>query len=195
MNNIDKQYQQLLQDILDFGVEKKDRTGAGTKSIFGYSIRHNMSEGFPLLTTKKMAWKTMVTELIWFLRGDTNIKFLIDNNCHIWNGDAYKRYHTVMNSDDYIENWVEPGKEREEARKNKGNNGYTKEEFINEIKTDDEFSEMWGLKIEERELSEEEGNEIRDIQYQPDEFRYLDNYRAVYDRFIDSIDNKKYMNV
>jgi hypothetical protein len=71
-------------------------------------------------------------------------------------GAAYKRYHTVMNSDEWIENWVEPGKKRDDARKNKGNNGYTKEEFINEIKTDDEFSEMWGLKIEERELSLEE---------------------------------------
>jgi len=71
-------------------------------------------------------------------------------------GAAYKRYHTVMNSDEWIENWVEPGKKRDDARKNKGNNGYTKEEFINEIKTDDEFSERWGLKIEERELSSDE---------------------------------------
>jgi thymidylate synthase len=92
MNKLDKQYQQLLQDIIDYGVEKKDRTGTGTKSIFGYTIRHNMSEGFPLLTTKKMAWKTMVTELLWFLRGDTNIKFLVDNGCNIWNGDAIKNY-------------------------------------------------------------------------------------------------------
>jgi thymidylate synthase len=144
MNNLDKQYQRLLQDIIDYGVEKTDRTGTGTKSIFGYTIRHNMKEGFPLLTTKKMAWKSIVIELLWFLKGDTNIKYLVDNDCHIWNGDAYKRYHTVMNSDDYIENWVEPGKEREEARKNKGNNGYTKEEFINEIKTDDEFAKKWG---------------------------------------------------
>jgi thymidylate synthase len=94
MNNIDKQYQQLLQDILDYGVEKKDRTGTGTKSIFGYTIRHNMQEGFPLLTTKKMAWKTMVTELLWFLRGDTNIQFLWDNNCHIWDGDYKKSGRT-----------------------------------------------------------------------------------------------------
>ena len=144
MNNIDKQYQNLLQDILDNGLEKKDRTGTGTISVFGRQIRHKMSEGFPLLTTKKMAWKTMVTELLWFLRGDTNIKFLVDNGCHIWDGDAYKRYHTTMNSDDYIENWVEPGEKREEARKNKGSNGYTKEEFINEIKTDDEFAKHWG---------------------------------------------------
>jgi len=94
MNNIDKQYQQLLQDILDYGVEKKDRTGTGTKSIFGYTIRHNMKEGFPLLTTKKMAWKTIVTELMWFLRGDTNIKYLWDNNCHIWDGDYKKSGRT-----------------------------------------------------------------------------------------------------
>ena len=92
MNNLDKQYQALLQDILDNGVQKSDRTGTGTISVFGRQIRHKMSEGFPLLTTKKMAWKTMVTELLWFLRGDTNIKYLVDNDCHIWDGDAYKNY-------------------------------------------------------------------------------------------------------
>ena len=92
MNNLDKQYQSLLQDILDNGVEKKDRTGTGTISVFGRQIRHKMSEGFPLLTTKKMPFKTIVTELLWFLRGDTNIKYLVDNNCHIWDGDAYKGY-------------------------------------------------------------------------------------------------------
>ena len=78
MNTIDSKYQELLQDILDNGVEKTDRTGTGTISVFGRQIRHNMRQGFPLLTTKKMAWKTMVTELLWFLRGDTNIKFLLD---------------------------------------------------------------------------------------------------------------------
>ena len=92
MNNIDKQYTALLQDILDNGVEKKDRTGTGTISVFGRQIRHKMSEGFPLLTTKKMPFKTITTELLWFLRGDTNIKFLVDNDCHIWDGDAYKNY-------------------------------------------------------------------------------------------------------
>jgi len=94
MNNIDRQYKELLDHILHFGVDKKDRTGTGTKSVFGWQIRHNMKEGFPLLTTKKMAWKTMVTELIWFLRGDTNIKFLHDNNCHIWDGDYEKSGRT-----------------------------------------------------------------------------------------------------
>jgi thymidylate synthase len=97
MNNLDKQYQELLQTIIDFGVEKKDRTGTGTKSIFGYRIRHKMSNGFPLLTTKKMAWKSIVTELLWFLRGDTNIKFLVDNGCHIWDGDAYQGYLKRIN--------------------------------------------------------------------------------------------------
>ena len=88
MNDLDKQYQNLLADILISGRNKEDRTGTGTRSVFGRQIRHDMRDGFPLLTTKKMAWKTMVTELLWFLRGDTNIKYLVDNGCHIWDGDA-----------------------------------------------------------------------------------------------------------
>jgi thymidylate synthase len=85
-----------------------------------------MSEGFPLLTTKKMAWKTMVVELLWFLRGETNIKFLLDYDCHIWDGDAYKYYQKNMTE------WF--GNESQ----------LTKEEFTNKIKTDDEFSKKWG---------------------------------------------------
>jgi thymidylate synthase len=91
-NNLDKTYTSLLQDILDNGVEKKDRTTTGTLSVFGRQIRHKMSEGFPLLTTKKMPFKTIVTELLWFLRGDTNIKYLVDNGCHIWTGDSFSNY-------------------------------------------------------------------------------------------------------
>ena len=125
-NNLDKQYQALLQDILDNGIEKKDRTGTGTLSVFGRQIRHKMSEGFPLLTTKKMAWKTMVTELLWFLRGDTNIKYLVDNGCHIWDGDAYKNYQKTMTE------WF--GNESQ----------LTKEQFIDKIKTNNEFAEKWG---------------------------------------------------
>jgi thymidylate synthase len=103
MNNIERQYQQLLGDILENGVEKKDRTGTGTLSVFGRQLRHKMSEGFPLLTTKKMAWKSIVTELLWFLRGDTNIKFLLDYDCHIWDGDAYKNYlHKVIRDKDIV---------------------------------------------------------------------------------------------
>jgi thymidylate synthase len=109
MNQLDKEYQMLLEYILGNGVEKKDRTGTGTLSIFGWQIRHKMSEGFPLLTTKKMAWKTMVTELLWFLRGDTNIKYLVDNGCNIWNGDAYKNYlkeHDPLNGTVPMEDFI-----------------------------------------------------------------------------------------
>jgi thymidylate synthase len=123
MNNLDKQYQNLLQDILDNGVTKSDRTGTGTLSVFGRQIRHKMSEGFPLLTTKKMPFRLIATELLWFLRGDTNIKFLVDNNCHIWDGDAYKSY-----SDHFIGYEDVPNKEL----------------FIEQIKTDDEFAKKWG---------------------------------------------------
>tara|TARA_Y100000389_G_scaffold190848_1_gene216164 strand:- start:507 stop:1424 length:918 start_codon:yes stop_codon:yes gene_type:complete len=91
---IDERYQELLQTILDFGKDKKDRTGTGTKSIFGYTIRWDMTQGFPLLTTKRMPMKTIATELRWFLKGDTNIKFLHDNNCHIWDGDYKKSGRT-----------------------------------------------------------------------------------------------------
>jgi thymidylate synthase len=92
MNNLDKQYQALLQDILDNGIQKGDRTGTGTISVFGRQIRHKMSEGFPLLTTKKMYMKGIVTELLWFLKGDTSIEYLLENDCNIWTGDAYQSY-------------------------------------------------------------------------------------------------------
>jgi thymidylate synthase len=92
MNTLDKKYQNLLQDILDNGVHKSDRTGTGTISVFGRQIRHNMKQGFPILTTKKVAWKGVVSELLWFLTGQTNISFLLKHNNHIWDGDAYKGY-------------------------------------------------------------------------------------------------------
>ena len=129
MNNLDKSYLELLQDILDNGIRKDNRTGTGTISVFGRQIRHKMSEGFPLLTTKKMYWKGIVTELLWFLRGDTNIKFLVDNNCHIWDGDAYKNY---------LNNWKPIGEGPIYI------NPLSQEEFINKIKTDDEFAKKWG---------------------------------------------------
>jgi len=95
MNRLDEQYRGLLAEVLHNGTEKDDRTGTGTLSRFGMSIRHRMEDGFPILTTKKMPFKTIVTELKWFLKGDTNIKYLLDNNCHIWDGDAYKAYCKV----------------------------------------------------------------------------------------------------
>ena len=141
-NTLDKQYTDLLQTILDYGVEKKDRTGTGTKSIFGYTIRHNMKHGFPLLTTKKMAFKTMVTELLWFLRGDTNIKYLVDNNCHIWDGDAYKNYcKKVIRDKDIIQYLKSYSRDENDVPTIEL---YSQEEFINKIKTDDEFAKKWG---------------------------------------------------
>jgi thymidylate synthase len=141
-SSIDRQYQALLKDILDNGVEKKDRTGTGTLSVFGRQIRHRMSDGFPVLTTKKMAWKTMVTELIWFLSRSTNIKFLVDNGCHIWDGDCFANYlknrDRFSNKDNVKEDVVING------MNGSSNRAYTQEEFIDKIKTDDEFAKKWG---------------------------------------------------
>jgi thymidylate synthase len=139
MNNLDKTYQSLLKDILDNGVIKEDRTGTGTLSVFGRQIRHSMSEGYPLLTTKKMAVKAMITELKWFLKGDTNIKYLVDNGCHIWDGDAYKNYDA--NYSDLNDGFV--GIDLSDPRNNEIRK-FTKEEFINKIKTNDEFAKKWG---------------------------------------------------
>ena len=125
MNKLDKDYQKLLKDILKNGVEKSDRTGTGTISVFGRQIRHNMAEGFPLLTTKKMAIKSVMTELKWFLKGDTNIKYLVDNKCNIWNGDAFKNY--ISKTNEFKGDWPD-----------------TMEDFIYKIKTDDEFAKKWG---------------------------------------------------
>jgi thymidylate synthase len=144
MNKLDKQYQDLLQSILDYGVEKQDRTGTGTKSIFGYTIRHNMQDGFPVLTTKKMAWKTMVTELLWFLRGDTNIKFLVENGCHIWDGDAFKNYCKNADEGTFSRKWLKLEESFDGFFTNEEYSLYTQEEFINKIKTDDEFAKKWG---------------------------------------------------
>ena len=148
MNTLDTKYQELLQDILDNGVVKTDRTGTGTISVFGRQIRHNMKQGFPLLTTKKMAWKTMVTELIWFLSGSTNIKYLVMNGCNIWNGDAYKNYTKQV--DEIIDGYkcgdiigMQDPIEKLFSDSDKLI-PLTQEEFINLIKTDDDFSNQFG---------------------------------------------------
>jgi thymidylate synthase len=170
MNNIDKQYQKLLQDIIDNGVKKEDRTGTGTISVFGRQIRHKMSDGFPLLTTKKMAWKTIVTELLWFLRGDTNIKYLVDNGCHIWDGDAYKNYGQKIISEGY-QNLVAIGWPS------------TQEEFINKIKTDDEFAKKWG------DLGPIYGKQWRKWEYQYGDEYNEGHHLPTLKKQIDQIDN------
>ena len=122
---IDEQYKDLLQTILSYGKEKEDRTGTGTKSIFGYTLRHDMTQGFPLLTTKKVAYKSMITELRWMLKGDTNIRWLLENNCHIWTGDAYSVYERTHHwelDDDYL----------------------SVKDFEQQILEDDDFAKVWG---------------------------------------------------
>ena len=121
-NNLDFDYQSLLHDIMSNGVEKETRNGT-TISVFGRQIRHKMSEGFPILTTKKVHFRSVIAELLWFLRGETNIKSLLTYGCNIWNGDAYKNYSSK------VEAW-EPHLDEEM--------------FIERIKTDDEFANKWG---------------------------------------------------
>jgi len=136
---IDEHYQDLLATILSYGKEKKDRTGTGTKSIFGYTIRHDMTQGFPLLTTKKMAYKSMITELRWFLKGDTNIKYLVDNGCNIWNGDAFKNYCKIVGSYEEPDYDVHIDDPKENSIRL-----MTMQEFTNRIKTDVNFASKWG---------------------------------------------------
>jgi thymidylate synthase len=132
MNQLDEDYKGLLGSCLYNSVEKSDRTGTGTLSVFGRQIKHRMKDGFPLLTTKKMAIKTMMTELKWFLKGDTNIKYLVDNGCRIWDGDAYKNYLKKVDIDSISKNFGIPAVH------------HTMEEFIERIKTNDEFAKEWG---------------------------------------------------
>ena len=132
INNLDKQYLDLVQDIIDNGHTKNDRTGTGTISVFGRQIRHKMSEGFPLLTTKKMHWKSIVSELIWFLRGDTNIKWLLEQGNTIWVGDAYKNYCKSFENQPILDIYsfdTDP---------------ITLELFIEKVKHNDDFAKKWG---------------------------------------------------
>jgi thymidylate synthase len=130
-NNIEHQYLKLLKDILDNGVTKQDRTGTGTLSVFGRQIRHDMKLGFPLLTTKKIYWKGIVTELLWFLQGRTDLRFLLENGCHIWTGDAYRVYDIDFDREHPAFSGPYPKR-------------LTKEEFETKIMEDDEFNKWYG---------------------------------------------------
>jgi thymidylate synthase len=178
-NGLDEQYINLLRDILENGAHKQDRTGTGTLSVFGRQIRHKMSEGFPLLTTKKISFKTIVTELLWFLRGDTNIKYLVDNGCNIWNGDAYKNYCKIAGryeEPDYNIHVDDPNENRIRLM--------TQIEFIEKIKSDNEFAKKWG------EIGSVYGKQWR--RWTKKEFRSLNDGKFGYtydDKQIDQITN------
>ena len=116
-----KQYLEFLNHILEKGSYKDDRTKTGTISTFGYQMRFDLNEGFPLLTTKKVFLKAIIHELLWFIKGETNIKYLVDHDVKIWNEWPYEKY---KKSDCY--------------------QGETLEEFVLKIKNDDEFAKVWG---------------------------------------------------
>lgn len=135
-NSLDKQYLLLLAEIQNMGYYKGDRTGTGTLSLFGREIRHKMSEGFPLITSKKMYTKGVIVELIWFLNGGTNIQWLVKNGCNIWNGDAYKKYSKLAVQGDVLDSHYDPKTDTWHL--------FNMQEFVDKIKKDDAFAAKWG---------------------------------------------------
>jgi thymidylate synthase len=124
-------YLELLKDVRDNGIGKDDRTGTGTRSVFGRQIRCDLSQGFPLLTTKKVFLRGIIHELLWFVRGDTNIKYLVENGVGIWNEWPFQSYLNQQGLADKLEKHTPAWKTE-------------LDQFISNIKTDDEFAKQWG---------------------------------------------------
>jgi thymidylate synthase len=144
------QYLDLLKDVLKNGVKNTDRgTGSVSYSVFGRQTRYDLSEGFPLLTTKKVYWKGVLAELYWFMSGQTNIKYLVDNNVHIWDDYPYKIF---LQKSKAVIAIPSPPREKQSSKKkiatpsarDDKNGELTKEEFIEKIKTDSVFAKKWG---------------------------------------------------
>lgn len=139
---MEQDYLDLAKRIIDEGTERQDRTGTGTKSVFGHQMRFDLQKGFPLLTTKRVFFKLIKSELLWFLKGDTNIRYLLENNNHIWDEWAFERY---VKSDDYqgpdMTNFGIRVQEDTDFKEL-----YDKEmaEFREKVLTDDTFSEKHG---------------------------------------------------
>lgn len=131
INQADEQYLSLVREILDNGIRKKDRTGVGTVSIFGAQRKYDLRKGFPLLTTKRVSFNGILHELLWFLKGDTNIKYLVDNNVHIWDEWPFQDYLIANNLVEkfpmYSEEWL-----------------FSKKSFIDKILNDADFAAKWG---------------------------------------------------
>lgn len=124
-------YHQLLEHILTEGVDKSDRTGTGTRSVFGYQMRFNLQAGFPLMTTKKVHWKSIVHELIWFIRGDTNLRYLVQNGVRIWNEWPFRHYLTENGLTEKFPQHTPEWKAEMKV-------------FVEKIKTDADFAARWG---------------------------------------------------
>lgn len=126
-----KQYHELMQRVLDEGVFKGDRTGTGTQSVFGHQMRFNLKEGFPLVTTKKVHLKSIIHELLWFLQGDTNIQYLVQNGVNIWNDWPFQSYLIQNGLDEKYPKYSAEWKAK-------------MKEFVEQVKVDDEFAKKWG---------------------------------------------------
>ena len=141
-NGVDKSYQELLKRVLSEGKLRGDRTGTGTISIFSHTLEMDMTDGFPLLTTKKMFTNGVIHELLWFLNGDTNIQYLVQNGVNIWTPDAYRGY--VHYFDGALENGVTMLNNEFKSNNPHEAIKLTKEQFSENIKTDNVFAKKWG---------------------------------------------------
>jgi thymidylate synthase len=126
-----QQYHDLLRHILNHGVDKSDRTGVGTRSVFGYQMRFDLNEGFPLITTKKIHLKSVIHELLWFVKGDTNLKYLVENGVNIWNDWPYQ-------------NWLNQTGQAEAFPKYSESWKTNMTSFIEQVKNDNDFAQKWG---------------------------------------------------